>query len=246
MPQTIWHEDVFVKSYDVDFKNRLKINQLFNYMQEAAGNHAEHLGWGYRDIVKNNLIWVLSRVKVRMDEYPPWGSIVKVETWPKDTYRLFATRDFIFKNESGRQLGVATTVWLLLDINTMRPQRVQNVQELYLENRDRHGLNETLEKLSCEGDLLKTFERTVSYNDIDINCHVNNARYVDWLLECFPAETLSDRQISSLQLNYLSEAKSNEIILISMYTDINKTFYFIEGINKESGSVIFQSRLELV
>ena len=244
--QTIWQEDVFVKSYDVDFKNRLKISQLFNYMQEAAGNHAEHLGWGYRDIVGNNLIWVLSRVKVRMDEYPTWGSTIKVETWPKDTYRLFATRDFIFRNESGGQIGAATTVWLLLDINTMRPQRVQNVQELYLENKDRHGLNETLEKLSCEGTLIKTFERTVSYNDIDINCHVNNARYVDWLQECFPAETLSDRHISSLQLNYLSEAKSDEIILISMYADMNKSCYFLEGTNKASGSGVFQARLELV
>lgn len=244
--QTIWHEEIFVKSYDVDFKNRLKINQLFNYMQESAGNHAEHLGWGYRDIVKNSLIWVLSRVKVRMDEYPSWGSIIKIETWPKDTYRLFATRDFIFSNENGRQIGAATTVWLLLDINTMRPQRVQNVQELYLENRDRHGLNETLEKLPREGAFVKTFERTVSYNDIDVNNHVNNARYVDWILECFSADALSDRHISSLQLNYLSEAKSDETILISMYSNSSNNSFFLEGTNGASGSGVFQAKFELV
>lgn len=244
--QTVWQEDVFVKSYDVDFKNRLKINQLFNYMQEAAGNHADHLGWGYRDIVRNNFIWVLSRVKARMDEYPPWGSTITIETWPKDTYRLYATRDFVFRNVSGGQIGSATSVWLLLDINTMRPKRVQNVQELYQENKERHGLNETLEKLTCEGTLFKTVDRTVGYNDMDVNRHVNNARYVDWLLECFPAETLGNRHIRSLQLNYLSEAKSDEIISISVYSDEDKNSYFLEGANKSSGSVIFQARLELV
>jgi medium-chain acyl-[acyl-carrier-protein] hydrolase len=244
--RTVWQEDVFVKSYDVDFKNRLKINQLFNYMQEAAGNHAEHLGWGYRDIAKNSLIWVLSRAKVKMDEYPSRGDTIKVETWPKDTYRLFATRDFMFRNENGLRIGAATTVWLLLDITSMRPQRVQNVQQPYPENRDRHGLDERLEKLPSEGELLNTFERHVSYNDIDINRHVNNARYVDWLLECFPAGTLSDRQISSLQLNYLSEAKPDEIILINMSADTDKTVYFFEGANKASGSGIFQAKLELI
>lgn len=244
--QTIWREDVFVKSYDVDYKNRLRINQLFNYMQEAAGNHAEHLGWGYRDIVKNNIIWVLSRVRVRMNDYPAWGSTIKVETWPKDAYRLYATRDFIFRDEDGRQTGAATTLWLLLDINTMRPQRVENVQSVFLENRDRHGLNETLEKLSRSGTLIKTFERLVNYNDIDVNNHVNNARYVDWLLECFSAETLSDRHISTLQINYLSEAKSDEIILINMFADVSKSSFYFEGVNKASGTPVFQAELELV
>ena len=243
--QTIWQEDMFVKSYDVDFKNRLKINQLFNYMQEAAGNHAEHLGWGYRDIVKNHLIWVLSRVKVKMEEYPPWGSTIRVETWPKDTYRLFATRDFIFSDAGGRRIGAATTVWVLLDVNTMRPQRVQNVQASYPENTDRHGLDERLEKLPCDGALLKTFERTVSYNDIDINHHVNNARYVDWLLECLPAGTLSEKHIGALQLNYLSEAKADEDVLIRMSADSVQSSYHFEGLNKVSGSGIFQAKLEL-
>lgn len=243
--KTIWQEDVHIKSYDVDFKNRLKMNQLFNYMQEAAGNHADDLGWGYRDIVKSSLIWVLSRVKVRMEEYPPWGGQITVETWPKDTYRLFATRDFIFRDAAGREIGAATTVWLLLDIRSKRPQRVGGVQKLYPENRERHGLNERLEKLTREGTLARSFERLVNYNDIDINRHVNNARYVDWLLECFPAEALSEKQISALQLNYLSEAKPGDIILIDMYSDAGGAGYYLEGASKASGTGIFQAKLEL-
>ena len=41
-----------VRGSDVDFKNRLKLNALFNYMSDAAWVHAEKLHLGYFDLLK--------------------------------------------------------------------------------------------------------------------------------------------------------------------------------------------------
>jgi medium-chain acyl-[acyl-carrier-protein] hydrolase len=244
--KTIWQEEFYIKSYEVDYKNRLKITQLFNYMQEIAGIHADHLHWGYNDLIKDNLIWVLSKVKVHINEYPGWGNSIKIETWPKGVYRLFATRDFIFKNEKDEQIGSATTVWLLLDSSTMRPQKVQSLQTLFPENTEKHGIDETLEKIVYNGEYKAFFDRSVTYNDIDINNHVNNAKYVDWILDCFTIASLDGRQVKSIQINYLSAAKPDEQITLKMGNDIQNTdcFYF-EGVNSITGNSVFQSKLEL-
>lgn len=243
--KTVWQEEFQIKSYEVDYKNRLKMTQLFMFMQETAGVHAHHLGWGYNDLIKDNLIWVLSKVKVEMNEYPGWGSSIKIETWPKGVYRLYATRDFIFRNGMNEKIGAATTVWLLLDSNTLRPQKVQSLQTLFPENVKKHGLNETLEKIGFTGEYKSSFDRVVTYNDIDINNHVNNARYVDWILDCFTVGTLSRRQVKTLQINYLSEGKPDTQVCVKMAEDEkNMDCFYFDGINKTTGSSIFQSRID--
>lgn len=242
--KSIWQEEYKIKSYEVDSKNRLQITQLFNFMQEAAGNHAYDLGCGYDDLIKDNYIWVLSKVKVNMTSYPSWGESFTVETWPKGAFRLYASRDFIFKDSSGSTIGVATSIWLLLDVKTMRPQRVENLKFNYHENESRHGLDEMLEKLSFTGEFDSSCERIASYTDIDVNNHVNNAKYVDWIMDCFPVSFLADKEVKTLQINYISEAKPDEVVLIRKGINMDGTF-FLEGINKLTQAAVFQAKLGL-
>ena len=68
---------------------------------------------------------------------------------------------------------------------------------------------------------------------------------MDWLLECFPVEALSEKHISSLQLNYLSEAKPGDAILLNKYSNTDETVFYFEGLNKASGADVFQAKLEL-
>lgn len=241
----IRQEEFKIKTYEVDSKNRLKITQLFNFMQEAAGNHAYELGCGYDDLMKDNRIWVLSKLKVHLNSYPGCGETIGIETWPKGAFRLYAARDFLFKNAAGEALGGATSIWLLLDVNTRRPQKVETLKFNYHQHQDRHGMDEMLEKLRPSGGLEKSFERVVSYNDLDVNNHVNNARYVDWIMDCFSAGFLAERQINALQVNYLSEAKPDDSILIHKFSDIeNPASFFLEGVNKLTGNNVFQAKIE--
>lgn len=40
-----WYETHKVSLYEVDFLNKLRVDFFFNYLQDAASNHAETLGW---------------------------------------------------------------------------------------------------------------------------------------------------------------------------------------------------------
>jgi acyl-ACP thioesterase len=242
----IWKEDFYIKSYEVDHKNRLRINQLFNFMQEAAGNHAYKLGCGYDDLKSESLIWVLSKVKVELDRYPGWGEKITVETWPKGAFRLYASRDFLFRDEKGEVIGRATTIWLLLDAHSLRPQRVDSLKINYHENASRHALQESLEKIRYRGINETVFERSVSYNDIDVNNHVNNAKYVDWILDCFSYKLFSEKYIKSIQLNYVNAARPDERIAVKMAKDAeNSDCYYLEGSNADNDSCIFEAKVEL-
>jgi acyl-ACP thioesterase len=243
----IWQEETSIKAYEVDFKNKLKISSIFNYMQEAAGNHAEHLGIGYDALAKAGLFWILSRMKVSISRYPAMGEKVSIETWPKGIDRLVASRDFIFTDGRGQELGAAATLWLLLDAKTMKPKRIQALPVPLPENRDKHGLEEALEKIELIGASESITERVAGYSDIDVNNHVNNAKYVEWILDCFSNAFFAVKQVKSLQVNFISETKQGDEVMIQKVRDSQSSdCYYLEGVHKTSQKKIFQSKIEWI
>ena len=47
-------------------------------------------------------------------------------------------------------------------------------------------------------------EQPVAYTDMDINRHVNNARYVDWLCDRFPYEWHEKHRLERLLVHFVS------------------------------------------
>jgi acyl-ACP thioesterase len=55
---------------------------------------------------------------------------------------------------------------------------------------------------------------TVRYSDIDVNHHVNSARYIGWLLDSYPAEFHRDHTLTTLEVNYLGETRWAETLSV--------------------------------
>jgi len=53
----------------------------------------------------------------------------------------------------------------------------------------------------------------VRYSDLDINQHVNNVKFVEWVVEGVPAATLNASAPSELEINFLAEAFHEDQIL---------------------------------
>jgi acyl-ACP thioesterase len=55
----------------------------------------------------------------------------------------------------------------------------------------------------------------VTYGDLDRNEHVNNVRYIDWILSGLPLDYLKTHELKEMEVNYLSEAAYDDEILVS-------------------------------
>jgi acyl-ACP thioesterase len=51
-------------------------------------------------------------------------------------------------------------------------------------------------------------------SDIDVNEHVNNARYIGWLVDSYPQERHRQQQVRTCEINYLGETRSAEKLLV--------------------------------
>jgi len=200
-----YQESFILRTCNCDFKGDWRPSAILETMQEAAGAHSELLGCGRNALLKNNIVWVLSRSQVEMHEYPKVTDQVTVETFPMPNRRWFFPRYFLFKNQEGRILGYAGTLWILMDINTRKMLPPGDVATCIPDNSDLTApmkLPGTVDML--EGDT-KIFPRLPRYTDLDVNQHVNNTRYADWACDALGIETMEKYCLKSLLINYSAE-----------------------------------------
>ena len=194
-----------IRSYEINAGGRLSIPTIFNLLQDIASSHALKLGVSVPQLLASNYTWVLSRIYLKMNHYPGWEDSIQIHTWPSGIQRVFALRDFDIRQD-GRSIGSCVSAWIIIDAANRRPVRPTGFARQLNPVDRQHVLDPPLGKLP----VLKTAQIekqfNVRYGDLDINQHVNNVRYIEWLLECLTGIVEKGRCLSELEINFLGEA----------------------------------------
>jgi len=226
-------------SHDVDLNKRLRLTSFLQKTQEVAEAHATLYRCGYHHLIKNNMVWVLSRMKVEIDRMPEWDEPVRIDTWHKRVERIFALRDFILFDANETPVVKATSAWLIMDICTRRMLRVEHVlPHLSQVNVPHDAIHTVPDKLTAPEALILHHTHTVRFSDLDLNNHVNNVKYVTWALDCLPMQTLSGQNISVFQINFNHEALYNDSVAL-LYAAQDTQTHYIEGKRKDQS--LFQA-----
>jgi acyl-ACP thioesterase len=216
--QKSWEDEYSISFDEVDTKNEAFLPVLWSFMQETAWHHADHLRLGYSDLKEHQYFWVLSRLSIQMEEYPRWGDQIKVKTWLTGTGRLFALRQFSIADFKGKVIGTAKSAWLVLDLKSRKPQKIgpvfKHIEHLF------NGLPppEVPPKVPVPVHPRMEKSYTVRYSDIDMHHHVNNIKYIEWILDSFPFEMNQTHQIHTFEINFLAESSCGDAIAIHSET----------------------------
>ncbi|QQO11310.1 acyl-ACP thioesterase [Breznakiella homolactica] len=240
----IWQESFPMRFWDVDKTDRLTLSGTFDFFQEVAIAHAEHLGVGREALERTGQAWILSRMSVMLERRPRLGEPIKVRTWPRGAEKLFAVRDYDIRDESDIPVVKGRSGWVVLDVAKKRPLRPQSVMENMPKNEGIDSLPDGARGLDVIEGLSKKTERNAAYSDIDYNGHVNNARYVQWIQDILDPELLYAARQMRLDINYISEILPGETseIWAGPAGDKPDTIA-VEGRHQDSGLVAFRAEL---
>ncbi len=203
--QRVWIDNYDIHSYEIDSTGFVSLTMLIKFMQESAYRHAENLEVGFSQLREKNLFWVLTSQYIKIYSFPKWGDCIQIHTWPAGKSRLAYLRDFRIFDSNRRIIGVGTTKWYAIDMARKRPQNIDGQFEARPMVEER-SVEIELNKLAGAQADSPNLKMPVGFSDIDINGHVNNVRYIDWLMECFSLDFHHSHQLSEIQINYLSEA----------------------------------------
>ncbi len=236
----------FIKTYEVgagegDCFNFCRTSALLNFMQDAATIHASNMGIS-RDVLieKYQTIWILARCLINLKRPIRAYEKVTIDTWHRGFHGPIWYRDFKFTVD-GEVVGNATNVWVTADAITHKMKKPEGFEEINTlsANPDR-SLGITIGKLKIPDDLFATDERLVRYSDLDINCHLNNAKYGDLVCDAIAMNEKSPCYFSKLQINYNNESLPGEKIILKT----NNLPSFVAGVS-ESGENKFTAEFTL-
>lgn len=235
-------ENYCIRSFDIDVNRKLRISNLCGFLQETAEKHAEHLGVGFHKILESGLVWMLSRLFIEIHEYPLWKDIISVETWPSGKERLFYRRDFQVYQDHLPVIS-AVSYWLAIHIKTLRPQIIPFDETVLKHNAGRFAIQGAMEKINApEGGNVRSHE--IRYSELDQNKHVNNTKYVDWIMDSFQVSQLEQSLPHFFGIEYKHEVKEHDIVRIHHAPDpLNDNVILVEGTLGGDDKVCFRSKV---
>uniref|UniRef100_A0A251V485 Putative acyl-ACP thioesterase, HotDog domain protein n=1 Tax=Helianthus annuus TaxID=4232 RepID=A0A251V485_HELAN len=60
--------------------------------------------------------------------------------------------------------------------------------------------------------ILRTMSVMPKWSDLDVNQHVNNVKYVGWILESAPKHVVEDYELASITLEYRRECMKDSVL----------------------------------
>ena len=238
-----YEKDYVVDSRDIDPWYHCRPSGLTGMLQEAATQAACALHVSRDETMdKYHCFWMLARMWYRLDRPLSWGDRGTIRTWHRGAKGASTYRDFDLYVD-GRPVGEAVSTWVLADADTHRLFRMSRVEEFQGTDGGALCKTKTLSGLHLPADMALADSRALHYSDTDVNGHVNNVRYVDFICDALHMENLGPgRYVSALQVGYLAECMAGETI--QLYTGQAGGAWYVHGAD-EAGKSRFDGEVEL-
>ena len=231
---------ICTKKFDISFSDVGENNSLTNkgilrMMQEIAGIHSAIAGYGLNDIPKTSLAWLLLNWKLRVFLRPKWEETLTINTWSRSQNALFSYRDLEIYDEKNNLVAIATSKWLLFDVNKQTISKTTPEMRDKFESTDKSVFEEKFtEKLKEPENSNFVLEYTILRRDIDTNHHVNNLNYLDFAYEALPEDVYKNTDFKNVEIMYKHEAKLGDTLMI-YYAHTEQDEHIITIKDKETG-----------
>ena len=207
---------ISIRISECDMNNFWRPSAILTELQEAATLHSTAIGCGREDLLPKGIVWVVVRLSLRMHRYPSFGETVTLRTFHRPTRHNFFPRYFLIMDGEGQVIGEASSLWLLMDLET---RQAVSASRLPTPLPDNSGMPEPLPlpgsipALSGEATL---HPWAVQFTDLDPNRHVNNTRYADWLCNALGIETMSSHLLTSLIIHFNTEVLPGQSVVMRL------------------------------
>lgn len=237
----MYEEKFFITSNDVDDHYELKITSLFKYLQQVSTNHAEIIGFGKKDTVDKGMFWVITRMKVVIHRLPKMLETIKVTTHPGETQIFIFPRHYQIYDENNNLIVTASSSWAVLDLEThkVKVNPFGNLQIPF------ERIDEDISLPSkVIGECHRLIEkRKVRYSDIDLNGHLNNTKYIEYMIDTHDQDFYNKYQVKEITINYEKEVRNTDTVTLFTNDEIPETIIGeVDGVRAFITKIEYQNR----
>ena len=237
----IWSENKTVSPHDLDFNNILSASGALRFLQDAAYGQMYYNPPSLDQLRAEGKVFLLSRVSMSL--YTPVYAMEKLvaQSWSCESKGVSFNRcSRLLRGEE--TVAELSSVWALVDAENGRLLKIEDYGQSYT-NEPALTLDAPARvRIPRDASLTLSGEYTVSYNDVDVNRHINNTNYPDILCGFLP--DMTEKRVSKLSISYLHEAPLGENIKIYLSRGEEEDSYLFRTLRAD-GQTNVEAYIEL-
>ena len=201
-----------------DMNGHIKLPSLILLSLQVSGSQSAQLGVSDKEILeKYNLVWIITEYDIDVIRLPRFAEEITIETEALSYNRLFCYRRFTIYDESGQAIIQMLATFALMDrdsrkVHSVDPEMVAPYQSEFSKKIIRGPKYTDLDNPTSK-------DYHVRFYDLDMNGHVNNSKYLDWIFEVMGADFLMDHIPQKINLKYVKEVRPGGMITSSYELD---------------------------
>ena len=201
-----------------DMNGHIKLPSLILLSLQVSGSQSAQLGVSDKEILeKYNLVWIITEYDIDVIRLPRFSEEITIETEALSYNRLFCYRRFTIYDESGQAIIQMLATFALMDrdsrkVHSVNPEIVASYQSEFSKKIIRGPKYTDLDNPTSK-------DYHVRFYDLDMNGHVNNSKYLDWVFEVMGADFLMDHIPQKINLKYVKEVRPGGMITSSYELD---------------------------
>ena len=194
-----------------DMNGHIKLPDVILLSLQVSGMQSIELGVSDKTILEDyNLVWIITDYDIEVVRLPRFAEEITIETEALSYNRLFCYRRFTIYDEEGRELIHMMATFVLMDrdsrkVHAVEPEIVAPYQSEFDKKLIRGPKYANLEE-----PISKDYH--VRFYDLDMNGHVNNSKYLDWIFEVMGADFLTQYIPKKINLKYVKEVRPGGVI----------------------------------
>lgn len=194
-----------------DMNGHIKLPDVVLLSLQVSGMQSIELGVSDKAILENyNLVWIITDYDIEVVRLPRFAEEITIETEALSYNRLFCYRRFTIYDEAGQELIHMMATFVLMDrasrkVHAVEPEIVAPYQSDFDKKLIRGPKYESLYEPVSK-------DYHVRFYDLDMNGHVNNSKYLDWIFEVMGAEFLTHYIPKKINLKYVKEVRPGGVI----------------------------------
>ena len=193
-----------VKEEDLHQGGNIRAGKLLLRFQDIAAAHAETLGIGFDELMKDKRIWVMSKLRFRIYGQFKAGEEYVLETYPRPKRGVTFFRDYYVYDSDNRLVAAGISHWCVINFESRRIEKTDI--DFDGEYTDKVPFEDGIAKIRA-GELIPAGEHIVAEEDLDRNRHTNNCRYADMV-----EEMIGGKEYNDFTINFSKEALFGDVI----------------------------------
>ena len=203
---------------------------ILTLLEETAADHCYSINHSLYQLGEQNIGWVLISGIMQMERYPRYKEKITIRTWLSKYTTIKGFRENIIYDEQNNIIGRAKGLWVFFDIDRRRPVKIFDdiMKKWSFCNEESIDYNISKKIKAVENSDYK-LEFKVNRYDTDMIKHVNNIRYLQWVVESVPEEIIDNYYLYSIDGRFIAEAHYGQTI-VSLTKNDTKEKSFIHSI----------------